>query len=250
VKVLVIIPTFNERENLASLAPQVLALDRSLEILVVDDGSPDGTGDVAEQLSRTTGRVHVLHRGKKLGLGSAYVAGFRWALERSDAEYVFEMDADFSHDPRYLPEMLRVAEAEKVDLVIGSRYLGGGVNVVNWPIRRLILSYGANLYARVVTGMPLMDSTGGYKCFRRSVLESINLDRVRSDGYGFQIEMNFHAWKNGFTIREVPIIFVDRHSGTSKMNRKIIYEAFWLVWKLRFTSLWGRTAASTDGRPR
>jgi dolichol-phosphate mannosyltransferase len=250
VKVLVIIPTFNERENLASLAPQVLSLDPSIEILVVDDGSPDGTGELAEELSRTTGRVHVLHRGKKLGLGSAYVAGFRWALQRSDAEYVFEMDADFSHDPKYLPEMLRVADAGKADLVIGSRYLGGGVNVVNWPIRRLILSYGANLYARLVTGMPLMDSTGGYKCFRRRVLESIDLDRVRSDGYGFQIEMNFHAWKQGFAIREIPIVFVDRHSGTSKMNRKIIYEAFWLVWKLRFTSLWGRTAASTDGRPR
>jgi dolichol-phosphate mannosyltransferase len=250
VKVLVIIPTFNERENLASLAPQVLSLDPSIEILVVDDGSPDGTGDLAEELSRTTGRVHVLHRAKKLGLGSAYVAGFRWALERSDAEYVFEMDADFSHDPKYLPEMLRVADAGKVDLVIGSRYLDGGVNVVNWPIRRLILSYGANLYARLVTGMPLMDSTGGYKCFRRRVLESIDLDRVRSDGYGFQIEMNFHAWKQGFAIREIPIVFVDRHSGTSKMNRKIIYEAFWLVWKLRFTSLWGRAAASTDGRPR
>lgn len=249
-KVLVIIPTFNERENLASLAPQVLSLDPSIEILVVDDGSPDGTGELAEELSRTTGRVHVLHRGKKLGLGSAYVAGFRWALQRSDAEYVFEMDADFSHDPKYLPEMLRVADAGKADLVIGSRYLGGGVNVVNWPIRRLILSYGANLYARLVTGMPLMDSTGGYKCFRRRVLESIDLDRVRSDGYGFQIEMNFHAWKQGFAIREIPIVFVDRHSGTSKMNRKIIYEAFWLVWKLRFTSLWGRTAASTDGRPR
>ncbi|MGQ0722965.1 MAG: polyprenol monophosphomannose synthase [Candidatus Eiseniibacteriota bacterium] len=249
-KVLVIIPTFNERENLASLAPQVLSLDPSIEILVVDDGSPDGTGDLAEELSRTTGRVHVLHRGKKLGLGSAYVAGFRWALERSDAEYVFEMDADFSHDPKYLPEMLRVADAGKVDLVIGSRYLDGGVNVVNWPIRRLILSYGANLYARLVTGMPLMDSTGGYKCFRRRVLESIDLDRVRSDGYGFQIEMNFHAWKQGFSIREIPIVFVDRHSGTSKMNRRIIYEAFWLVWKLRFTSLWGRAAASTDGRPR
>jgi dolichol-phosphate mannosyltransferase len=146
--------------------------------------------------------------------------------------------------------MLRVADVEGVDLVIGSRYLGGGVNVVNWPIRRLILSYGANLYARLVTGLPLMDSTGGYKCFRRGVLESIDLGRVRSDGYGFQIEMNFHAWKKGFEIREIPIVFVDRHSGTSKMNRKIIYEAFWLVWKLRFTSLWDRAAASTDGRHR
>jgi dolichol-phosphate mannosyltransferase len=249
VKVLVIIPTYNERENLGDLVPQVLALDPDLEILVVDDGSPDGTGDLAEELGRSTGRVHTLRRPGKMGLGSAYVDGFRWALSRSDAEFVFEMDADFSHDPRYLPEMLQVAEHEEADLVIGSRYLGGGANVVNWPIRRLILSYGANVYARIVTGLPLTDSTGGYKCFRRRVLEAIDLDRIRSDGYGFQIEMNFHAWKRGFRIREVPIVFVDRHSGTSKMNRKIIHEAFWLVWKLRFTSLWGKTEASTDGRP-
>jgi len=249
VRVLVVIPTYNERENLGSLVPQVLALDPGIGILVVDDSSPDGTGDLAQELAASTGRVHVLRRPGKLGLGSAYVAGFRWALENSEAEFVCEMDADFSHDPKYLPEMLRVAEEEKADLVIGSRYLDG-VNVVNWPIRRLILSYTANLYARLVTGLPLQDSTGGYKCFRRHVLESIDLDRVRSDGYGFQIEMNFHAWKRGFRIREIPIVFVDRHSGTSKMDRKIIYEAFWLVWKLRFTSLWGRTEASADGRPR
>jgi dolichol-phosphate mannosyltransferase len=249
VRVLVIIPTYNERENLTNLVPQVLDLRPDVEILVVDDSSPDGTGELAAEMGERTGRVHVLSRPGKLGLGSAYVAGFRWALERSEAEFVCEMDADFSHDPQYLPEMLRVADEEDVDLVIGSRYLGGGANVVNWPIRRLILSYGANLYARIVTGLPLQDSTGGYKCFRRRVLESIDLNRVRSDGYGFQIEMNFHAWKQGFRIREIPIVFVDRHSGTSKMDKKIIYEAFWLVWKLRFTSLWGKTEASTDGRP-
>lgn len=248
-KVLVIIPTYNERENLTNLVPVVLGLGPSIEILVVDDASPDCTGEVAEELAASTGRVHVLHREGKLGLGSAYVAGFRWALENTDARYVCEMDADFSHDPKYLPEMLRVADDEDVDLVVGSRYLGGGANVVNWPIRRLILSYGANLYARVVTGLPLRDSTGGYKCFRREVLEAIDLDQVRSDGYGFQIEMNFHSWRNGFRIREIPIVFVDRHSGTSKMNRKIIVEAFWLVWKLRLMSLWGKTVAK-DGRPR
>jgi dolichol-phosphate mannosyltransferase len=250
VKVLVIIPTYNERANLTELAPQVLRADPGIEILVVDDGSPDGTGELADELARSTGRVHVLHRPAKLGLGSAYVAGFRWALANTEAEYVFEMDADFSHDPRYLPEMLRLAESEGCDLVLGSRYVGGGANVVNWPIRRLILSYSANVYARIVTGLPLRDSTGGFKCFRRRVLESIDLDQVHSDGYGFQIELNFQTWKRGFKIREMPIVFVDRHSGTSKMSRKIIIEAFWLVWKLRFTSLWGRTAASRDGRPR
>jgi dolichol-phosphate mannosyltransferase len=249
VRVLVIIPTYNERENLTNLVPVVLGLDPSIEVLVVDDNSPDGTGDAAERLAASTGRVHALHREAKLGLGSAYVAGFRWALANTEAEFIFEMDADFSHDPKYLREMLRVADEDNVDLVVGSRYLGGGANVVNWPIRRLILSYGANLYARIVTGLPLRDSTGGFKCFRREVLEAIDLEQVRSDGYGFQIEMNFHSWRNGFRIREVPIVFVDRHSGTSKMNRKIIIEAFWLVWKLRFISLLGKTVAK-DGRPR
>ncbi len=248
-KSLVIIPTYNERENLSALVPQVLAVDPEMEILVVDDGSPDGTGTLAEELSRSTGRVHALHRPRKLGLGSAYVEGFRWALTRTSAEFIFEMDADFSHDPRYLPEMLRVAEKDGIDLVLGSRYIGGGANVVNWPIRRLILSYSANVYARIVTGLPLRDSTGGFKCFRRKVLEAIDLDQIRSDGYGFQIELNFHSWRNGFRIRELPIVFVDRHSGTSKMDRKVIVEAFWLVWKLRVMSLLGRTANRAGARP-
>ncbi|GJM45434.1 MAG: dolichyl-phosphate beta-D-mannosyltransferase [Gemmatimonadota bacterium] len=246
-KTLVIIPTYNERDNLSRLVPQVLGLESDLDILVVDDNSPDGTGDLADELAASTGRVHVLHREGKLGLGSAYVAGFRWALAETDAELIFEMDADFSHDPKYLSEMIRLAGEDGVDLVVGSRYVGGGANVVNWPIRRLILSYGANVYARFVTGLPLKDSTGGYKCFHRRVLEAIDLDQIGSDGYGFQIEMNFHAWKRGFTIRELPIVFVDRHSGTSKMNRKIIIEAFWLVWKLRLMSLWGGTMANRDG---
>ncbi len=246
--VIVIIPTYNERENLTHLVPQVLDLDPSLSILVVDDNSPDGTGELADEMARETGRVHVLHREGKLGLGSAYVAGFRWALENTEAEFIYEMDADFSHDPKYLLPMLGIARDEEADLVVGSRYVGGGANVVNWPIRRLILSYGANVYARLVTGLPLRDSTGGYKCFRRRVLESIDLGQIRSDGYGFQIEMNFHAWKRGFRIRELPIVFVDRHSGTSKMDRKIIVEAFWLVWKLRLSSLWGRKA-TRDARP-
>jgi dolichol-phosphate mannosyltransferase len=246
VRILVIIPTYNERENLKHLVPQVLGLRPDLEILVVDDGSPDGTGAQAKELARATGRVHLLERSGKQGLGSAYRAGYRWMLEKTDAELVVQMDADFSHDPKFLPEMLRIAEEEGVDLVLGSRYLAGA-NVVHWPIRRLILSYGANLYARIVTGLPLKDSTGGFKVFRRRVLETIDLGVVRSDGYGFQIEMNFHAWKNGNTIREVPIVFVDRHSGTSKMDRRIIAEAFWLVWKLRLRSLWGWKATRREG---
>jgi dolichol-phosphate mannosyltransferase len=249
VKSLVIIPTYNERANLSALVPQVLAVDSGMEILVVDDGSPDGTGQVADELAGSTGRVHALHRPRKMGLGSAYVEGFRWALTKTDAQFIFEMDADFSHDPRYLQEMLRIAQEEGVDLVLGSRYVGGGANVVNWPIRRLILSYSANMYARIVTGLPLRDSTGGFKCFRREVLESIDLDQIRSDGYGFQIEMNYHSWRNGFRIRELPIVFVDRHSGSSKMDRKIIAEAFWLVWKLRIRSLWGLKPKRVAARP-
>ncbi len=237
-RILVVIPTYNERENLTALVPQVLEIRPDLSILVVDDASPDGTGDLAARLAAESGRVHVIRRPGKLGLGSAYRDGFRWALESTPAEFILQMDADFSHDPKFLPEMIRAAEEEGVDLVLGSRYLAGA-NVVNWPIRRLILSYGANRYARIVTGMPLKDSTGGFKCFRRRVLEAIDLDAVRSDGYGFQIEMNFHSWKSGFRIREMPIVFVDRHSGSSKMNRRIIIEAFWLVWKLRLRSLWG-----------
>lgn len=237
-RIVTIIPTYNERENLQHLVPLVLAVRPDLSILVVDDGSPDGTGDVAEELGKFTGRVDVLRRPGKLGLGSAYRDGFRRALDSRVTEYVVQMDADFSHDPKFLPEMIQKAESKEADVVLGSRYLAGA-NVVNWPIRRLILSYGANLYARLITGLPLKDSTGGYKVFRREVLEAIDLASVRSDGYGFQIEMNFHSWKHGFRIFELPIVFVDRHSGSSKMNRKIIIEAFWLVWKLRFRSLMG-----------
>ncbi len=234
-RALVIIPTYNERTNLPLLVPAVLAQDPRLEILVVDDNSPDGTGALADELARTEPRVHVLHRPAMAGLGKAYLAGFRWALDRGYA-FVFEMDADFSHDPKYLPDFLR--EIRDADLVIGSRYKTG-VNVVNWPLSRLLLSVGANRYARWVTGLPLTDSTGGFKCFRRAVLEAIPLDRVKSNGYAFQIEMSFRAWRKGFRIKEIPIVFTDRVEGQSKMNKRIVREAIWMVWWLRLRALRG-----------
>jgi len=234
-KALVIIPTYKERENLTELLRQIFAQNLPLEVLIIDDNSPDGTGAVADQLAAADPRVHVMHRPSKMGLGSAYVAGFKYALER-DYDAVFEMDADFSHNPDSLPEFLR--ELENADLVVGSRYLHG-VTVVNWPLKRLILSYGANVYSRIITGIPIKDLTGGFKCFRRQVLESIDLSRVRSDGYGFQIEINFKAWRKGFRIKEIPILFVDRRAGESKMNRKIVWEAAWMVWRLRILDVLG-----------
>jgi dolichol-phosphate mannosyltransferase len=234
---LVVIPTYNEASNLPTLVPQVLAQDPRLEILVVDDNSPDGTGPLADALAGANPRVHVLHREAKLGLGTAYLTGFRWALERG-YEYVFEMDADFSHDPAHLPEFLRAAAG--ADLVLGSRYLGGKVTVVNWPIGRLMLSYWANVYARWVTGLKIWDLTGGFKCFHRRVLEALDLSQVRSNGYAFQIEMSVRAWRNGFRLAEVPIVFVDRTVGQSKMNRKIVREAIWIVPRLRLMAWFGR----------
>ena len=234
-KALVIIPTYNERENLTELLRRIFAENLPLEVLIIDDHSPDGTGAVADQLAASDPRVHVMHRPGKMGLGSAYVAGFRYALER-DYDAVFEMDADFSHNPDSLPQFLR--ELETADLVVGSRYLHG-VTVVNWPLKRLILSYGANVYSRIITGIPIKDLTGGFKCFRRQVLESLDLSRVRSDGYGFQIEINYKAWRKGFRIREIPILFVDRRAGESKMNRRIVWEAAWMVWRLRILDLFG-----------
>jgi dolichol-phosphate mannosyltransferase len=236
-RALVIIPTYNELNNLRLIVPQVLDQDPRLEVLVVDDNSPDGTGRVADEMAADNPRIHVLHRPAKLGLGTAYLAGFRWALER-DYAYVFEMDADFSHDPKHLPQFL--AAIENADLVLGSRYLGGRVTVVNWPMPRLLLSYFANIYARVVTGVHLCDATGGFKCFRRRVLEGIDLETVRSNGYAFQIEMSTRAARRGFRIVEIPIVFVDRTDGESKMSRRIVREAVWMVWRLRFQSLLGR----------
>ena len=234
---LVVIPTYDEAGNLAPLVEQVLAQDARLEILVVDDHSPDGTGQLAEALAQKEPRLHVLHREAKLGLGTAYITGFKWALERG-YEYVFEMDADFSHDPAYLKDFLKaIADA---DLVLGSRYLGGRVTVVNWPMGRLVLSYCANIYARWITGLRIWDLTGGFKCFRRRVLEAIDLSQVRSNGYAFQIEMSVRAWRKGFTPKEIPIVFVDRTEGQSKMNRSIVREAVWMVPRLRFMTLFGR----------
>jgi len=235
VKALVLIPTYNERENLVPLMKQIFSEGLPLEVLIIDDHSPDGTGAVADELAAADPRVHVMHRAGKMGLGSAYVAGFRYALER-DYDAVFEMDADFSHNPDSLPEFLR--ELENADLVVGSRYLHG-VTVVNWPLKRLVLSYGANVYSRIITGIPIKDLTGGYKCFRRQVLESLDLSRVKSDGYGFQIEINYKAWRKGFRIREIPILFVDRRAGESKMNQRIVWEAAWMVWRLRILDLLG-----------
>jgi dolichol-phosphate mannosyltransferase len=235
-RVLVIIPTYNERENLVELLGRVFVQPvPDLDVLIVDDNSPDGTGALAEELRAKDPRVHVMHRAGKLGLGSAYVAGFRHALEHG-YDAMFEMDADFSHNPDTIPVFLR--ELETADLVVGSRYLNG-VTVVNWPLSRLILSYGANLYTRIITGMPLKDATGGFKCFRRQVLESLDLTRLKSDGYGFQIEVNFKAWRKRFRIREIPILFVDRRAGISKMSRRIIWEAAWMVWRLRFLDFLG-----------
>ncbi len=236
-RALVIIPTYNEARTLPQVVPQVLQQDSRIEVLVVDDNSPDGTGQLADNMATDDQRIHVLHRQGKLGLGTAYLAGFRWALER-DYDYMFEMDADHSHDPQHLPEFLDAVK--DADLVLGSRYLDGRVTVVNWPMGRLMLSYAANIYARVVTGHRLFDATGGFKCFRRKVLEAIDLDAVRSNGYSFQIEVSFRAMRKGFRIREIPILFVDRTEGESKMSGGIVREAIWMVWRLRIQALTGR----------
>lgn len=237
---IVIIPTYNERENVRRIVTDVLRESDRLDVLIVDDGSPDGTGEIADSLvAEYAPRVHVLHRAGKLGLGTAYVAGFRWALKRDEYALVFEMDADFSHDPSHLTQFLAAADAG-ADVVLGSRYQGGKVTVVNWPISRLILSYGANLYARAVTGLPVYDATGGYKCFRREVLAAVDLSDVRSNGYAFQIEMSYRAWLHGYKLAEIPIVFVDRTEGQSKMSGAIVREAVWMVWRLRWWALRGK----------
>lgn len=229
-KSLVIVPTYNEKENIQLIMSAILEQNECLEILVVDDGSPDGTGELVEAESQKNPRIHLLRRKGKMGLGSAYVTGFKWALER-DYERVFEMDADFSHAPSDLNRFLEAAEES--DLVLGSRYQDRKISVVNWDLKRLILSYGANVYTRMVTRLPISDATGGFKCYTRQALQALNLDKMKSDGYCFQIETTYKIWKKGLSVKEIPIIFTDRTRGTSKMSGGIISEAFFLVIKLR-----------------
>lgn len=236
---LVIVPTYDEADNVRELIPSVLsqAGSATIHVLVVDDGSPDGTANVVRSLAEQhPGRVHLLERPRKMGLGTAYVAGFRYALEHG-FDFVFEMDADFSHDPAALPAFL--ATIGNHDVVLGSRYLTG-VTVVNWPLQRLILSYTANTYTRLITGMPFMDATGGFKCFRSRALAALDLDSIGSDGYGFQIEVTYMLWKKGFRITEIPIVFQERRVGVSKMSRRIVWEAAWMVWRLRLMGTLGR----------
>ena len=233
---LIIIPTYNEAENVEPIAQAVLAVSPDAEILFVDDNSPDGTGHLINAMVQNDERIHVLHRLEKDGLGRAYIAGFKWALER-DYELIFEMDADFSHNPKDVPAMRKAAET--ADLAIGSRYIGG-IRVINWPLHRLFLSRGAGFYVKLVTGLPLTDPTGGYKCFHRRVLRAIDLDKVVSNGYSFQVELNHQAWRMGYKIVEVPIVFEERLSGQSKMSRKIIFEALWMVWRLLYNAKFKR----------
>lgn len=236
-RALVVMPTYNEAESLGGLVPRVLDQDPRIDVLVIDDASPDGTGAIADDLAARDERVQVVHREGKLGLGTAYLRGFRYGLERG-YDYLLEMDSDLSHDPKYLPDLLAAVD-DGADLAIGSRYVRG-VNVINWPMSRLLLSYYANKYARWVTGLPLTDATSGFKCFRRRALEVIDFERVGSTGYAFQIEMDFRAWKAGMTLVEVPIVFTDRDRGESKMSGAIVREAVWRVWALRLKSLFGR----------
>ena len=235
-KTVVIIPTYNEAENIENIISTTLRVQPGIHILVIDDNSPDGTADKVKSLQKTNPDIFMIQRSGKQGLGTAYVAGFKFAL-KNGYTYIFEMDADFSHDPKEIPNFLQAMG--QADLVVGSRYIKG-VNVVNWPLSRLLLSYFANRYTRFITGLPMCDSTGGYKCFRREVLESINLDKIHSGGYSFQIEMNFKAWKNGFRIKEIPIIFIDRAIGKSKMSKKIVREAVLMVWLLKIRSIFGK----------
>lgn len=235
-KALIIIPTYNELDNLQKLLPDLKENHPNLDILIVDDNSPDGTAKYVKAVQENDPHIYIIERRGKMGLGTAYVEGFNFML-KNGYEYAFQMDADYSHDPKEIKNFLNAIKEN--DLVIGSRYISG-VNVINWPMKRLLLSFFANKYTKYVTGLPLADSTGGFKCFRRKVLESIDLHRIKSNGYSFQIEMNYKAWKAGFRIKEIPIIFVDRTMGHSKMSKKIVREAILMVWKLRLRSILGR----------
>jgi dolichol-phosphate mannosyltransferase len=232
--ILVCIPTYNERENVEHIISEVLGQGSDIEVLIIDDNSPDGTASIVEGMMLDNQRIHILKRRGKLGLGTAYVDGFTFGLTMPQVGYLMEMDADFSHDPKYIKDFRETIQ--DYDLIIGSRY-SNGISIANWPISRLFLSYFASIYVRYITGMPIKDPTGGFKCFRREVLEWLDLKRIKSNGYGFQIEMNFFVWRGGFRIKEIPILFIDRRAGTSKMNRKIIFEAVTGVWKLFFRKL-------------
>ncbi len=233
---LIIIPTYNERENIVLIIPEIKKVLPQVHILVVDDSSPDGTAQSVREMASTISDVYLLVRSQKNGLGRAYISGFQWALQRS-YQFIFEMDADFSHDPKYLPDFLNAIKEN--DLVIGSRYISG-VNVINWPMSRLLLSYCGNKFASILTGISVKDCTGGFKCFRRELLEKLDMEKISSSGYSFQVEINYYAWKMGFRIAEIPIVFTDRKFGDSKMSTKIIREAFLLIWKLRLASLFKR----------
>ena len=232
-KALIIIPTYNEKDNVKKMSDIILEMYPTIEILFVDDNSPDGTGDIIDSLISENSRINVLHRAGKQGLGKAYIAGFKWALEK-DFDFIFEMDCDFSHEPKYIADFLEAIK--NADLVLGSRYTVG-VSVINWTLYRLLLSKFATMYVRIITGMPSTDSTGGFKCFRRKVLETIDLDAIKSNGYSFQIEMTYKAWMAGFKIKEIPIIFYEREEGDSKMSKEIVREAILVVWRLFFKNL-------------
>ncbi len=240
-KSLIIIPTYNEKDNVKKISDIILEKYLSTDILFVDDGSPDGTGGIIDGLVSQNDKINVIHRAGKLGLGTAYICGFKWALER-DYEYIFEMDCDFSHEPEYIADFLEAIK--EADLVLGSRYTVG-VSVINWTLYRLLISKFATLYVRIITGMPSTDSTGGFKCFRRKVLETIDLDKIKSNGYSFQIEMTYNAWMAGFKVKEIPIIFYERAEGDSKMSKAIVREAIWVVWRLFFKNLFKKKPVKT-----
>lgn len=236
---LVIIPTYNEANNISELIQRVLEQDEHIDLLIIDDGSPDGTANLVKEAQKMhEDRIHLIERSGKQGLGTAYVRGFKFALEH-EYSFICEMDADFSHDPSDLPKLINKVKTGEADVAIGSRY-ANGISIVNWPLSRLILSYSANLYARFITGLPILDTTAGFKCIRRKVLETISVDNIRSNGYAFQIELHFRAWQAGFTLKEVAIIFKEREEGVSKMSKGIVWEAIWRVWKLKIQSLFGQ----------
>ncbi len=236
---LVTIPTYNEANNISRLLTILMNLDMDVDVLILDDGSPDGTADLVKKKQKEhPGRIHMIERKEKMGLGSAYIKGFQYALENG-YEYICEMDADFSHNPEDIPKLVNPVKAGETDIAIGSRY-SNGISIVNWPLSRLILSYGANLYARCITGLPVKDTTAGFKCIHRNVLSKVNIEKIKSNGYAFQIEIHFRAWKAGFRLKEVSIIFREREEGVSKMSKAIVREAIWRVWALKLRSIFGK----------